>query len=412
MTKNKYVNGILPMVLINFAIGSVYCWTLFREAIVEHTGFGDGTLAWAFSIAIFFLGMSAAFGGRIVEKNPITSAWLTAVFFTSGWVITGWGIQIANMAVVLLGFGVVQGLGLGLGYLTPIKTMMIWLGNKKGFAAGLSIAAFGLAGVIANPIIEVLLNSMTPYQVFYLLAAIYGVGLVIAALLLYRPPYDEPDPVAVEEKLNVRQVVFAPKFIFLWLVFFLNITGGLALISREKQIYIFRGLEFEGYLTLVMITAVANLAGRMIMSSLQDKLRLKHTPYYAMAFGTLAMAVFAAMVPPSVGTAFALVFVVQFMFGCGFACIPNILHQNWGMKYLSTVHGLILSAWAIAGLAGNQISRFVMDNYDLRTLFTVLAVLYAVESIALLLWVRARRRDIHAHTVCACHPHDTEAVVV
>ena len=394
MAKNKYVNGILPMTLINFAIGSVYCWTLFREAVQAHTGFSGAVMTWSFSIAIFFLGMSAAFGGKIVERNPNTSAWLTFVFFTAGWLLTGYGIQIANAAVVIFGFGVVQGLGLGLGYLTPVKTMMVWFDKAKGFAAGLSIAAFGLAGVIGNPLIEWLLQRVTAYQAFYLLAVIYGIGIIVAALLLYRPPVIEDNPVLTGDRLDVRRLMLSPRFAVLWVVFFLNITGGLALISQEKQIYIYPGVEYGGYLVLVMLTAGANLVGRVSMSSLQDRLRLKHTPYYAMVLACLVTATVAAVLPPSIVTAFALVFVVQFMFGCGFACIPNILHQNWGMKYLSTVHGLILSAWAIAGLVGNQISNFIMENFSLRVLFGALAVLYAVETVAFLIWAGARRRSV------------------
>ncbi len=393
MKKNKYVNGILPMVLINFAIGSVYCWTLFRESVQEHTGFSNATMAWAFSIAIFFLGMSAAFGGRIVEKDPRKSAWLTALFFTLGWLVTGWGIQVRNPWIMLIGFGGIQGLGLGLGYITPVKTMMIWLKNKKGFAAGLSIAAFGLAGVLGNPLIEWLLQRFTSYQTFYLLALIYGTGCAVAAKLLFRPEYTDPEPVNVDPNLSVRKIVLSRKFLLLWIVFFLNIAGGLALISQEKQIYVFRGIEFEGYLYLVILTAGANLIGRMVMASLQDRMRLKHTPYYVMVFCSLAMALIAALLPPSIFTAFGLVFLIQFMFGCGFACIPNILHQNWGMKYLSTVHGLVLSAWAIAGLVGNQVSSFVMTHFDLQVLFTILAVLYAVETVALFAWVRVARRS-------------------
>jgi OFA family oxalate/formate antiporter-like MFS transporter len=406
-SKNKYKNGILPMVLINFSIGSVYCWTLFKEHVQDYTGFSDLTMAWGFSIAIFFLGMSAAFGGKIVEKNPTRSAWLTFIFFTSGWLITGLGIQIRNPWVMLLGFGFVQGIGLGLGYITPVKTMMIWLDNKKGFAAGLSIAAFGLAGVIANPIIEALLQRFQPYEVFYILAVVYGVALIAAARLLYRPAYTEDNPVIAGGVLRPAAVIFSRKFLLLWLVFFLNIASGLALISQEKQIYQYEGIREMGfigshhYLILVMITATANLAGRLIMASLQDKMRLKHTPYYVMSLGSLAVAIIAAVAEPSVVGAFVLVFVVQFMFGCGFACMPNILHQNWGMTFLSTVHGFILSAWAIAGLVGNQVSTFVMGHYNLRTLFTVLAVFYAVQFVALLIWIQVSAKDRHVDEVPA-----------
>jgi len=184
MTKNKYLNGILPMFLINFAIGSVYSWTMFREAVHDWTGFSPTVTAWCFSLAIFFLGASAAFGGRIVERNPNTSAWLTFGFFTTGWLLTGYAIQIRSAPLLIFSFGVVQGIALGLGYLTPVKTMMIWFDKAKGFAAGLSIAAFGIAGVLANPIIEWLLGVVTVYQAFYILAVVYGIGLVVAAKIL------------------------------------------------------------------------------------------------------------------------------------------------------------------------------------------------------------------------------------
>lgn len=399
--KNKYKNGILPMTLINFAIGSVYCWTLFKEDVLRSTTMGPSTLAWAFSLALFILGMAAAFGGRLVERSPKRSAWLTFVFFTSGWVLTGIAIQLDLAWLLIAGFGIVQGVGLGLGYITPVKTMMLWIGNRKGFAAALSITAFGLAGVIANPIIQALLDSgLTSYQVFYLLAAVYGVCLIVGALLLYRPEDAEQDAVGISgESVDVVALMTSPKFALLWVVLFLNITGGLALISHEKQIYEGQlGVDF--FLTLVMITATANLLGRILLGAAQDKMKHKHTPYYLMIVASI-VAVLVAFVTARSGaavwTSFALVFVVQFMFGVGFACNPEILRQNWGMKHLSTIQGLMLTAWAFAGLLGNQISNFVIggvegDQARLQVLYGVLLGLYSIQLVAMLIWARIAKR--------------------
>ncbi|MCL1869380.1 MAG: MFS transporter [Promicromonosporaceae bacterium] len=398
MAKNKYLNGVVPMALINFAIGSVYCWTLFKEDIWAYTGFGPAVTSWSFSIAIFFLGMSAAFGGKLVEKNPTRSAFWTFVTFTLGWFVTGAGIQMRSAAVVILGFGVIQGIGLGLGYITPVKTMMIWFGNRKGLAAGLSIAAFGVSGVLINPLVAFLLDRLAVYNAFYVLAAVFGVGLFAASRLLWRPPTSQADLEAekavASTTFSVKSVVLSKKFIFLWIVFFLNITGGLALISHEKQLYNAAGERAMGMILLfVMVTASSNVIGRVALGAYQDKTPKKHQPYFLMTIASIAATAVAAMFSDSVAATFGLVIVIQFMFGVGFACIPNILHQNWGISRLSTVHGLILSAWAAAGLVGNQISSYFLYGSGAQPLYVTLVVLYSVQLVALIVWVRVRKRD-------------------
>ncbi|MDR0483169.1 MAG: MFS transporter [Cellulomonadaceae bacterium] len=431
--KNKYKNGIVPMTLINFAIGSVYCWTLFTDYITreDSANFSPAVTAWAFSLALFILGMAAAFGGRLVERNPKRSAWLTALFFTTGWLLTGISIQFSQAWLLILGFGLIQGIGLGLGYITPVKTMMIWGGNRKGLFAAMSITAFGLAGVIANPIIQFLLDSgLTPYQVFYVLTVVYGICIVVGAILLHRPEMSAEDVAAdaaagTTSDIKPLKLMRTPKFAFLWLILFINITGGLALISHERQIYysgghlvtvdpatnipldvIYQpggyGQLFTGWLILIMITATANLLGRIIFGYFQDYMKEKHTPYYPMiAFSIVAtaMAALTANQSWSVWTSFALVFTIQFMFGVGFACNPEILRQNWGMKNLSTIQGLMLTAWAFAGLAGNQISNFIFYHTDLgrQGLFWVLCGLYGVQAVCMAIWLRYAKEDHRKH---------------
>ena len=375
------------MVLILFSTGSVYCWTLFKEHITQYTNFNNWVVEWCFSLALFFLGMTAAFvAGRIVEKSAKRGALLTFIFFTLGWLLTGIGIHTKNPWLTIIGFGPIQGIGLGFGYLTPVKTLMVWFANRKGMAAGLAITGFGLAGVIANPIIGTLLESVAVYNVFYLLTAIYGVACFIGYKLIYRPEVKEVKNEI--EPVPIRELIFTKKFILLWIVFFLNIAGGLALISQEKQIYHAIGINSMNIIVLYCsINAIGNLLGRILMASWQDKLNYKHIPYYLMAVGSLLVCLLAFGIPTLI-TILIMIFVVQFMFGCGFSCIPNILHQNYGMKQLATVHGLMLSAWAIAGLVGNQFSSFIMLNYNLVTLYFSLAVLYAVQLILFLYWTK------------------------
>jgi len=385
MKKNKYLNGILPMFLINFSIGSVYCWTLLKEGIIEYAGFDRSVVEWCFSLAIFFLGMSAAFGGRLVEKNVKKASFITFITFTVGLIVTGFGIQFKNAFVTIIGYGVIQGIGLGLGYITPVKTLMLWLKNNKGFAAGLSIAGFAFAGVLGNPLMGLFLDRVPIYTVFFVLAIIYGISLLAATLLIFRPEVvEDQEEFKNKAESKITEIIFTKKFIFLWIVFFLNIACGLALISQEKQIYGIIGIS--QVILFCTLNATANMLGRLSMASWQDRLKRKHIPYYLMAVASLLVCFIAA------GRSFAhtetviMIFVVQFFFGCGFACIPNILHQNYGMKQLSTVHGLTLSAWAIAGLVGNQVASWIMGAYTLSVLYTVIGAFYLLEFIALLIW--------------------------
>jgi len=389
--KNKYINGILPMILMNFSTGSVYCWTLFKEDIIAYTGFSKSVTEWCFSLAIFFLGMSAAFGGKLVEKDVKRSSFITFFMFTSGWVVTGLGIQIKNPIVTILGFGVIQGVGLGFGYITPVKTMMVWMDKNKGFAAGLSISGFALAGVLANPMIAYFLGIMPVHRVFYLLAAIYGICCFAAYLLIYRPPVIETRE-EFKKLLKTREIIFTKKFVLLWLMFFLNIACGLALISQEKQIYIdVEQLGITSIATIVLycsISAIMNLVGRLSMASWQDKLKHKHTPYYLMAIASLIVCFIAAFRSTMLPETLMMIWVVQFFFGCGFSCMPNILHQHYGLNQLSTVQGLTLSAWAVAGLAGNQFALYMINHYGHSALYACLGIMYTLVLAILVVWAK------------------------
>ncbi|MCL2387417.1 MAG: MFS transporter [Defluviitaleaceae bacterium] len=430
---DKWIKGFIPMVLMSFSTGSVYCWTLFREDIrTLHPVFTNDILTWCFSLALFCLGMSAAFGGGLVERNVKKASLYTFIFFTLGWLLTGIGVHIggtAGVVLALIGFGPVQGVGLGLGYLTPVKTMMMWFDGKKGFAAGLAIAAFGLAGIIGNPIIGVLLNAFQgrPYIVFYILTTLYGVSCFVAFILIDRPPLKAED--AAARTLPIREVIFNQKFIFLWLVLFINIAGGLALMSHEQQIYVLLGMDFQTQRALIVafcsINAGSNLVGRLICASSQDRTPKKHLPYYVMTIASIVVLVLAFFLQsPAVGmgtgiavgvaVAIGTIFVIQFFFGCGFACLPGILDQNYGMKQLATIQGVILTAWAIAALVGPQIASRILylggnpvDGADgiystgslstLTTLYIILAGLFVVQFIFFLLFVRACKKSPPEH---------------
>ena len=169
------------------------------------------------------------------------------------------GIQIRNPIITVLGFGVIQGIGLGFGYLTPVKTLMVWMPKNKGFAAGLAIAGFALAGIISNPLIAFFLERFPVYSVFYIFAGMFGFFIFLAYLLIYRPPSKETRE-EFQKIFRIREILFTKKFILLWVSFFLMIACGLALISQERQVYELFGVDS---ITLIVIycsiSAVLNL---------------------------------------------------------------------------------------------------------------------------------------------------------
>ena len=163
MLNNKWIRGAIPALLIHCSIGSVYCWSLFKNDI--STLMGIETPEWAFSLAIFFLGMSAAFGGKLVEKNVTKSALVSTILFVIGMIGTGIAIQLGLPWLVYLSYGCIMGIGLGIGYLTPVKTLMMWFSENKGLATGIAITGFGLAKVIASPLIDYLLSITNVYNI-------------------------------------------------------------------------------------------------------------------------------------------------------------------------------------------------------------------------------------------------------
>ncbi len=155
---NKWTRAAIPALLIHCSIGTVYCWSTFKEAIATKIGMSSFAVGWAFSLAIFFLGMSAAFAGKMVEKDIHKSSLIACICFTLGMIGTGLSIQFltgwAALIAIFICYGCIMGIGLGVGYLTPVKTLMLWFDKQKGLATGISIMGFGLAKAIATPIME------------------------------------------------------------------------------------------------------------------------------------------------------------------------------------------------------------------------------------------------------------------
>jgi len=284
MLENKWLRAAVPALLIHCSIGTVYCWSSFSAALAQQTGLGTGELGWAFSLAIFFLGMSAAFAGKMVERNIHRSSLIAAIFFTAGMLGTGFVIGRADalgstgtLLGIYLCYGCVMGIGLGIGYLTPVKTLMLWFSENKGLGTGISIMGFGLAKAIASPIMNVLQLSLGLEKMFYLLGCVYFVLMFLGHLLLRKPAgWVEPQTGA---GARLGKLVRDRSFVCIWLMFYLNITCGLALLSFEKPMLQLMGLGVAAVSLVQSGTAATNALGRIGFSTLSDRCRDRNTIY-------------------------------------------------------------------------------------------------------------------------------------
>ena len=380
---NKWVRAAIPALLLHCSIGTVYCWSIFSQEIADYIGYSKGATEWAFSFAIFFLGMSAAFLGNIVEKDIHKSSLIATICFSAGMFLTGvfirYGGQHKGSPIALVGiylsYGLIMGIGLGTGYLSPVKTLMLWFQNRKGLATGLAVAGFGAAKAIASPIMQSMLSGLGDggiYKMFMILAAVYFVMMFIGHLLLAKPagwvePQDKSQKPGIMQVLKTKPIT---NYIGIWLMFYINITCGLALISQEKPIVKCIGLVGAAGI-ISTISAIFNAGGRLGFSAWADTMKDRNTIYkliFILSIVFTAIVMITGGIKNGSGTALliflvlALIFVVNAGYGGGFSNVPTLLSDHYGMGSISAIHGITLSAWAFAGLTGNQVATYIVNH--------------------------------------------------
>lgn len=380
---NKWTRAAIPALLLHCSIGTVYCWSIFSQEIADYIGFSKGATEWAFSFAIFFLGMSAAFLGGIVEKDIHKSSLIATICFTVGMAGTGFFIwyggahpgSLVSLIGIYVCYGFIMGIGLGTGYLSPVKTLMLWFQDRKGLATGLAVAGFGAAKAIASPIMQALLDSLGKegiFKMFYILAVVYFIMMFVGHLLL-RKPEGWHEPTSAEKGSRPFDVIKSKPVTFfgIWLMFYINITCGLALISQEKMIIKCIGLVgIVGILSSV--TAVFNAAGRLGFSAWADYYKDRNSIYKIIFILSIAATGLVILTQGITNMGqnklfmvlvLILLFVVNAGYGGGFSNVPTLLSDHYGMQNISAIHGITLSAWAFAGLSGNQLATWIVKKF-------------------------------------------------
>ena len=380
---NKWIRAAIPALLLHCSIGTVYCWSIFSQEIADYIGFSKGATEWAFSFAIFFLGMSAAFLGNVVEKDIHKSSLIATICFALGMAGTGffiyYGGQHQHSTLALVGiyvsYGFIMGIGLGTGYLSPVKTLMLWFEDRKGLATGLAVAGFGAAKAIASPIMQSMLENLGEggiYKMFVILAGVYFVMMFVGHLLLKKPDgWHEPQGKDAKPSIiSVLKTKPITNYIGIWLMFYINITCGLALISQEKMIVKCVGLAaYAGLIST--ISAVFNAGGRFGFSAWADTMKDRNTIYkmiFVLSICSTALVMLTSGIKNGEGNGLliflvlALIFIVNAGYGGGFSNVPTLLSDHYGMGSISAIHGITLSAWAFAGLTGNQVATYIVNH--------------------------------------------------
>jgi MFS family permease len=364
---------------IHLCIGEVYAFSVFNLPLsVANPGWDLKKLGWIFSLAMVFLGLSAALFGRWLERvGPRRAMFTSACCFSGGFFLAALGVTWQRIELIYLGYGVLGGIGLGIGYISPVSTLIKWFPDRAGLATGLAIMGFGGGAMIGSPLSQMLLErfrsplSTGIAETFVALGAIYFAFMLFGVLTVRLPAPDwKPNAPGVRSpaalpadrtavgvpSMRVEEACRTPQFWLLWCVLGLNVTAGIGVFAQASpmiQEMFPTSVTPPAAAGFVGLLSLFNMGGRLAWSSLSDRLGRKNT--YTIFF--LLGAILYALTPQSERLHSVPLFVgcfaiIMSMYGGGFATIPAYLRDLFGTAQVGAIHGRLLTAWSLAGVAG------------------------------------------------------------
>ena len=389
---NRWLIAIMGTIL-QLTLGTVYAWSFFQKPLVTAFQWSNTQVAWAFSLAIFTLGFAAAWGGvKLPKYGPTKLAVIGALLYGLGWILGGFALSTRSLVLLYLGYGIIGGLGLGLGYVTPVATVVKWFPDKKGLVSGMVVMGFGFGALVLSKIIAPILVGMYGSDGPGLVRMFYSIGVILlilavpAAAMMRNPPagfvpagYTPPATAAAATgntapnatALTAQNCVTSGRFMLMWIVFFCNITAGIMFIGFQSPMLQdllklrdpsldTQALAAAGA-TLIAISSIFNVVGRFFWGGLSDKIGRIQTFRIILASQIL---VFAALIFIRQPLLFGiLVCYVLLCYGGGFGSMPSFVLDTFGQRLMPAVYGTILTAWSFAGIVGPQIVAIIKDMF-------------------------------------------------
>ncbi|MGE0063001.1 MAG: OFA family MFS transporter [Xanthobacteraceae bacterium] len=374
---------------VHLCIGQAYALSVFNLPMTKLLGITASTpedwkltqLGWIFSLAMLFLGGSAAVFGRWVEEGGPRRAMFTAgCLWAGGFLVSAFGVSIHNLWLIYLGYGVIGGCALGIGYISPVSTLIKWFPDRPGMATGMAIMGFGGGAFIASPLSVWLMGKFTTathvgvMETFVIMGLIYFVFMMVGAAIVRVPaPGWKPEGFVApkENKLISKNDVFVydavktPQFWLIWWVLCLNVTAGIGVLGQASAM---SQEMFPGKITpiaaagFVGLMSLFNMGGRFFWASTSDYIGRKNTYFVFMVLGFVLY----CTVPFAGSTSNVVLFVCCFliiisMYGGGFSTVPAYLKDMFGVRYVGAIHGILLTAWSAAGIFGPVIVNYLRE---------------------------------------------------
>jgi OFA family oxalate/formate antiporter-like MFS transporter len=387
--KNRWLIAIMGT-LLQLCLGTVYAWSFFQKPLMTTYGWSNSQVAWVFSLAICFLGLAAAWGGINLPKyGPKKLAMIGGALFGAGYLIGAFALSITSLPLLYLGYGVIGGTGLGLGYVTPVATAAKWFPDKKGFITGMVVMGFGFGALLMSKIFAPMLIEMTSGNmvlVFAYLGAIFLVLTLIVASFLENPPAgytvqmksnasDAAKKAAAPSAHDLEsgtfgQYVFNRRFFVMWVIFFCNIGAGIAIIGFQSPMLQdllklddpsldVKTLASMGA-TLIAVTSIFNGIGRFFWGGISDKIG-RVNAFRIMLVTQLVC--YVALIFVQSPMIFSILFCyILLCYGGGFGTMPSFVTTVFGSKMMAVVYGAILTAWSMGGIVGPQVVAFIKDT--------------------------------------------------
>lgn len=358
----------------------MYAWSVFNLPLEQSYGWTRNEIATTFSLAIFFLGLSAALLGRTVEKyGPRIAGFIASGLWGLGLLGSALATRIESLYLLWLSYGVLGGMGLGIGYITPVSTLVKWFPDRHGFATGLAIMGFGFGAMFAAPVFRYIMEVFGIPSTFLIAGLTYAIIMALSARYLEKPPEEwssqrsstnkdltspkkaqKWNPAASPIEITAREARRTVSFYGLWIIMFINISCGIAVIySASPLAQESLGVSAGEAAAIVGFMSIFNGLGRLAWSSLSDYIG-RPTTY--LLFFAIQIAAFQLLPQLTNVLMFQLtLFTILTCYGGGFSTLPAYISDLFGTKEMATIHGYILTAWAAAGLVGPQVAALARE---------------------------------------------------